>query len=122
MYVQDFLRFSSRGQCNISHSYGQTCFYFYQNTYNIFYLILFTICVSEIALTILMLLWVGTSTKPAEWLARRAEKSCQFICADSRYPGSPFVLHPVLSAVSVPFRDLQRQLKKLTKIKVKYID
>ena len=53
---------------------------------------------------------VGTSTKSAEQLAQRAEKSCQFICADSRHPGSPFVLHPVLSAVSVPFCDLRRQL------------
>ena len=51
---------------------------------------------------------VGTSTKAAERLERRAEKSCQFICANTRHAGSPFVLHPVLSAISVPFRDLQR--------------
>ena len=53
---------------------------------------------------------IGTSTKSADRFARRAEKSCQFICADSRHPGSPFVLHPVLSAVFVPFCDLQRQI------------
>ena len=55
-------------------------------------------------------LWIGTSTKSAARLARRAEKSCRFICDDSRHPGCPFVLHPVLLAVSVPFRDLQRQI------------
>ena len=27
------LRFSSHGRCNISHGYGQTCFYFYQAHY-----------------------------------------------------------------------------------------
>ena len=63
---------------------------------------------------------LGTSTKSAEI-------SCQFILADSRHLDSPFVLHPVLfyilhcftscivlhsvlSAVSVPFCDLQRQI------------
>ena len=50
---------------------------------------------------------VGTSKKSAGRLAWHAEKSCQLICADSRHP---FVLHPVLSAVSVPFRDLQQQI------------
>ena len=43
-------------------------------------------------------------------LARHVEKSCQFICADSRHLGSPFVLHPVLSADSIPFCDLQWQI------------
>ena len=47
---------------------------------------------------------VGTSKKSTEWLVRRAQKLCQLSCADSRHKGSPFVLHPVLSAVSVPFR------------------
>ena len=51
---------------------------------------------------------VGTSTKSAERLAQRAEKSCRIICADSGHPGSPFVLHPVLSAVSVPMQDYFR--------------
>ena len=31
--VQGFLRFSSHGQCNISHDHRQTCFYFYQAHY-----------------------------------------------------------------------------------------
>ena len=53
---------------------------------------------------------IGTSTKSAEWLTWRAEKSCQFICADYRHTVSPFDLHPVLSAVSIPFRDLQQQI------------
>ena len=53
---------------------------------------------------------LGTSKKFAERPTQHAEKSCQFILADSRHPGSPFVLHPVLSAVSVPFCDLEQQI------------
>ena len=43
---------------------------------------------------------LGTSTKSAERLTWRAEKSFQFICANSWPSGSPFVLHPAPSAVS----------------------
>ncbi|KAI0239699.1 hypothetical protein LSAT2_009559 [Lamellibrachia satsuma] len=41
-----------------------------------------------------------------------AEKSCQISRADSRHPRSPFVLHPLLSVVSVLFRDLQQYIRR----------